>query len=167
MTSQYLLSEACIALGENLASLASFTTGLNQQQSKQARDLLQSSLASVASVGSATNNNATSVNEKDATKITLRRDALNAFADAATYASRAQNYAYVVHSARHFWNLSLAYLQQAQERAALLDNLKEILTSWQTVYKFKPINPSDSTESDGINKHDKVELLSNHKKIYI
>ena len=77
------------------------------------------------------------VSNKDI-RVTLRRNALNAFADAAYYSSNAEYYEYVVHAARHYWNLCLPYLVQPQERATLYENINEILTSWTSVYKFKP-----------------------------
>lgn len=146
-TSQHLLSEACIALGENLAAIVfmSQNPGKQQQLQQQQRDLaLQSALGSNSldqSIIAA--NTAGGGVARDAAQLTLRRNALNAFADAASFAARAQNYAYVVHSARHFWNLGVTYVQQAQERSTLFDNLREILTSWQLVYKFKPAESSE------------------------
>jgi hypothetical protein len=92
------------------------------------------------------------VANREALQLTLRRNALNAFADAASYAARAQNYHFVVHAARHFWNLSISYLQQPRERATLYENLMEILTSWQVVFKFKPADPVETE----LSTHEKV-----------
>lgn len=139
--SQHLLSEACIALGENLASIVLMSQNPGKQQQQQQRDMnLQSALGTGSldqSIVAA--NTSTHGANRDATQLTLRRNALNAFADAASFAARAQNYANVVHSARHFWNLAVTYVQQEQERGTLLNNLREILTSWQLVYKYKPV----------------------------
>ncbi|CAF0832143.1 unnamed protein product [Brachionus calyciflorus] len=125
--SQYLLSEACIALGEHLAFI------LNNPNSSPI------SSNSKHNIDQTTQNSAVSKNSnsKDI-RVALRRNALNAFADASLYAANAENYELVVHAARHYWNLCLPYLAQPQERATLYENLNEILSSWNTVYKFKP-----------------------------
>lgn len=168
MTSQHLLSEACIALGENLASLVllSQNPGNNkqqrdQQQQQQQRDLiLQSALGSTSLDNQSTSMNGGGLNvSRDLVQLTLRRNALNAFADAASYAARAQNYSYVVHAARHFWNLSMTYLQQAQERATLFDNLREILTAWQIVFKFKPTESTELIEKQLTTEKVKLPIL--------
>ena len=87
-------------------------------------------------------------------RLALRREALNAFADAASYAAKAENYELSIHSARHYWNLCLPYLQQMQERAYLYDNLREILHSLHLAYKFKPVeaDKAASLESEEAEK---------------
>lgn len=133
LKSQFLLSEACLALGEHLAFI--LNNPINSpiaSSSKQNLDQSQNSNVSGTS--------------KDI-RVALRRSALNAFADAALYASNAENYDLVVHAARHYWNLCLPYLAQTQERATLYENLTEILSSWSNVYKFKPKENTNNTET--------------------
>jgi hypothetical protein len=130
LISQYLLSLACIALGEHLAFLLNSPILPNPKHSKESKDQQSSSSASMS----------TSMN-KDV-RVAIRRDALNAFSDGVFYASMAENYEYVMHSARHYWNISLPYLQQIQERATLYENICEILKGMQNVYKFKPVESS-------------------------
>jgi hypothetical protein len=127
LTSQYLLGEACIALGEHLASLinnnsAGSSNSKNNQQ--QQRDPATASASTIKSVADAS--------------ISLRRDALNAFADGCSYSAHAENYENSILSARHYWNICIPYLSQAQERATLYDNLNEIIQSLQLAYKYKP-----------------------------
>ncbi len=121
-----MLSVACIALGEHLAFLLNSPILPTPKHSKESKDQISSSSASLS----------TSMN-KDV-RVAIRRDALNAFSDGVFYASMAENYEYVVHSARHYWNIALPYLQQTQERATLYENVCEILKGFQNVYKFKP-----------------------------
>ena len=84
----------------------------------------------------------------------LRRDALHAFADAASYSAKAENYEHTVLAARLFWNAALPYVQSAKERSSLQGNIKELIVSLQQVYKFRPqqqqqqqqqLNDADST----------------------
>ncbi|RNA35698.1 cilia- and flagella-associated 46-like, partial [Brachionus plicatilis] len=133
LKSQFLLSEACLALGEHLAFILNNpNTSPIASSSKQNLDQSQNSNVSNAS--------------KDI-RVALRRSALNGFADAALYASNAENYDYVVHAARHYWNLCLPYLAQPQERATLYENLTEMLSSWTNVYKFKPKESANNVET--------------------
>jgi hypothetical protein len=126
LTSQYLLGEACIALGEHLASLINNSSAGSSSNSKNnnQRDPTTASASTIKSVTDAS--------------ISLRRDSLNAFADGCSYSARAENYENSILSARHYWNVCIPYLSQAQERATLYDNLNEIIQSLQLAYKFKP-----------------------------
>ena len=133
-SAQLLLSEACISLGEHLAFLLNNPSVISTQSS--------SSTVSTAKQHREADSSNTSTSSKEQAKLSLRRDALNAFADAAGHASGAESYENAVHAARHYWNLCLPYLQQHQERAMLFENFKEILQSLQAVYKFKPIEPA-------------------------
>lgn len=144
MTSQLLLCEACLALGEHLASLLQVSSKLKASESSEAL-LGETSIASASTA-----------------QLTLRRQALNAFADAASYAARAYNYALVVHSARHYWNLTIAYWREARERATLFDTLKEVLNSWRVVFKLRPAAASSANESDSFDS-----LIKKDKKVII
>ena len=76
-----MLSEACISLGEHLASLLITPPGSPEKKDKQmlasAKNQRENSEKSTSSIS------------KDML-VALRRDALNAFADAAGYAARAE-----------------------------------------------------------------------------
>lgn len=158
MKSQFLLSLASIALGEHLAYLLSApstapTGSKKEKQQLDAADQVQSSSASITS------------NANKDIRVALRRNALNAFADATSYAANAENYDNVVHAARHYWNLCLPYLAQAQERATLYENLSEILASWNAVYKFKPPeDPMPPMDSETNKQEDKKEPDSKANK---
>lgn len=128
-TSQYLLSETCIALGEHLASLLYAPAASTEKKEK-------SNFSAKIQRDSSEKSSSASIS-KDML-VALRRDALNAFADAAGYAARAESYENAIHSARHYWNLCMPYLQSNFERATLFENLREILLSLQIVYKYKP-----------------------------
>ena len=134
MTSQNLLSEACIALGEHLASL------INSPKNSKASTTSTTSVSKLAShrEHSSTTTIVSTVSSSKDTRVTLRRDALNAFADACGHAALAESYELVIHAARHYWNLCMPYLQQIDERNTLYENLYEILQSLQITYKFKP-----------------------------
>ena len=134
LKSQFLLSQACLALGEHFSFILNNpNTSPIASSSKQNLDQSQNVNASNSS--------------KDI-RIALRRNALNGFADAAIYAANSENYELVVHAARHYWNLCLPYLAQPQERATLYENLTEILYSWTSVYKFKPKEIINNIESE-------------------
>ena len=80
-----MLSEACIALGEHLASLLySPTPGSLEKKDKQI-------VVSASKHQRENSSKSTSSISKDML-VALRRDALNAFADAAGYAARAEVY---------------------------------------------------------------------------
>lgn len=123
MTAQILFSETCIALGEHLSSIVLMTNNqpTNKQQQQQQQKEASNRLENVSSFDF---------------RVTLRRDALNAFADAAGYAAKGESYDYAIHAARHYWNLCLPYLKQPQERATLFENLNEILAGLQLTFKF-------------------------------
>lgn len=132
LKSQFLLSEACLALGEHFAFI------LNNPNS--------SPMASSSKQNLEQTQNSNASNSSKDIRVALRRSALNGFADAAIYAANSENYDLVVHAARHYWNLCLPYLAQAQERATLYENLTEILSSWTSVYKFKPKEILDNVD---------------------
>ena len=71
-------------------------------------------------------------------RVALKRDALNAFADACGYAANAESYELAMHAARHYWNLCMPYLSNSEQRSTLFENLQEILQALQVVHKFKP-----------------------------
>lgn len=150
LTSQYLLGEACIALGEHLVSLInSSSTGSSNTKNNQ-RDPTTASASTIKSVADAS--------------ISLRRDALNAFADGCSYSARAENYENSILSARHYWNICIPYLAQAQERATLYDNLNEIIQSLQFVYKFKPAESSDSKKQQTPNETEQSKQQEERKE---
>ena len=140
LTSQYLLSEACIALGEHLAAMANSEKGASSSMSKNQKDTLQSQKDTASLQSPSMSMSLAATNDA---RTQMKRDALNAFSDGTFYASKAENYEYTVHSARHYWNLCLSYLGQQQERATLHDNICEILQSLSNVYKFKPAEQTD------------------------
>ena len=150
MSSQLLLSEACIALGEHLAVL------LNNPGSASASNAASSTLSTAKNQRDIpTPQTQMTSSSKEQQKLSLRRDALNAFADAAGHAARAESYENAVHAARHYWNMCLPYLQQHQERAMLFENLREILQSLQVVYKFKPAEVAeDESAAAGASAND-------------
>lgn len=140
LTSQSLLSETCIALGEHLASLINGSGKV--VVGKQQRD--------AGSSGSMTKEG----------KNNLRREALHALADGAGYAAKAENYDLAVHAARQFWNFALPYLKKPLERALLLENVNEIISSLNSTYKLRhkdDIENIEDIKSDlvKINKKDK------------
>ncbi len=152
-TSQLLLCEACISLGEHLANLLNASNSGNpiiSSSNKQRDNQLSSSSHHSISLSSF----------KDI-RLALRREALNAFADAASYAARAESYEFAIHSARHYWNLCLPYLQQMQERAYLYENLREILQSLYTAFKFKPkdLDKAEQEELEAAAAAEKAEEL--------
>ena len=130
--SQCLLSEVCIALGEHLAITLNPGAMIMQLATASKRDTSSITTASSKDIRS-----------------TIRREAVNAFSDGAGYASKAENYDLAIHAARQYWNLSLSYLKKASERALLLENLREILSSLAITYKIKSSeNENDQEENE-------------------
>jgi hypothetical protein len=130
--SQCLLSEVCIALGEHLATTLNPGAIIVQLATASKRDTSSITTASSKDIRS-----------------TIRREAVNAFSDGAGYAAKAENYDLAIHAARQYWNLSLSYLKKASERALLLENLREILSSLATTYKIKSSeNEKDQEENE-------------------
>jgi hypothetical protein len=154
-TSQLLLCEACVSLGEHLASLLNSGNpisgsggGKHQNREHQL---------------SSTSHHTQSLNSFKDIRLALRREALNSFADAASYAARAENYELATHAARHYWNLCLPYLGQIQERAYLYENLSEILHSLHVAYKFRPHEP-DRAELEELEAKAAAEKAEAEKK---
>jgi len=139
LTSQVLLSQVCIALGEHLAQLINKPRLGGKQTSVSSTSV--SKLEKIGSQREPQNSSTTTIMSGVSTgkdsRVTLRRDALNALSDGCGYAALAESYELAVHAARHWWNLCLPYLGQSEERSTLFENLDEILKSLQVVFKFK------------------------------
>lgn len=155
-TSQLLLSQACISLGEHLAHL--LHTNSLPQQPKHHKE--KSDPINLNSSHSRMSNSVSSFKD---IRLAIRREALNALADGASYAARAETYELVIHASRHYWNLCLPYLQQAQERAYLFDNLREILHSISLAYKFKPKETPAVTATTSKSPTENPESSNNNK----
>ena len=126
-----MLSEVCIALGEHLAVALNPGSVMIQLSTAKTRDTSSHTAASSKEMRS-----------------TIRREAVNAFADGAGYAAKAENYDLAIHAARQFWNLSLSYLKKPSERALLFENLKEILSSLAITFKIKKADEIKNEEDD-------------------
>jgi hypothetical protein len=162
LASQYLLSEACIALGEHLAQLLDFNK--QQQQQQQSDKNKTTNITTLTTSRTALNDNQMG---KDARAI-MCRDGLNAFADATLYAAMGESYELVIHATRHYWNLCLPMLSQVNERAKLQTNLEEILHSLQIAYKYKPTSTNNKTVENNEITPDPIPALSkevNNKKL--
>lgn len=148
-TSQTLLCETCIALGEHLTHLINSP---KQEKSKPEKGTNSSTSVSKLDRSQRDHSSTTTVmsfasTTKD-TRVALKRDALNAFADACGYAANAESYELAMHAARHYWNLCMPYLSNSEERGTLYENLQEILQALQIVYKFKPKEEVKSEDAD-------------------
>jgi hypothetical protein len=140
-----LLSQTCIALGEHLANL--LTNRSHKVETKTS---------------------ASEKSQRDESSIELRREALNAFADGASYGAHAESYELVIHATRHFWNLCIVLLKKTKHRALLYDNLTDLLVSLQNAYKFKPAEVNQSLNSTmcevNTNKPNSDDIATNVKK---
>ena len=159
MSSQNLLSIGCIALGEHLASLLN-----TPSNAVKANNPTASTVSVAKNQRELSTQTLTSSSSKDM-RVSLRRDALNAFADACGYAARAENYELAIHAARHYWNLSMSYLQQQSERATLYENLAEILKSLQIAFKFKAVEVAKVDETASVCDEKKDETKKVEEKL--
>jgi len=136
LASQALLSQACLALGEHLAQLIGKPRTGGKQTSVSSTSVSKLEKAASQREHSSTTTIVSGVSGKDS-RVSLRREALNALSDGCGHAALAESYELAVHAARHWWNLCMPYLGQSDERATLFENLEEILKSLQVVYKFR------------------------------
>ena len=141
-----MLSEVCIALGEHLALTLNPGGMITQLVTESKRD----------------SSSITTASSKDI-RSTIRREAVNAFSDGAGYAAKAENYELAMHAARQYWNLSLSYLKKASERALLLENLREILSSLAITYKLKDSENEKDGEDNEQSGGKPISILKNKK----
>ena len=148
-TSQTLLCETCIALGEHLTTLMNSP---KQEKSKPEKATNSSTSVSKLDRSQRDHSSTTTVMSFASTtrdsRVALKRDALNAFADACGYAANAESYELAMHAARHYWNLCMPYLSNSEQRSTLFENLQEILQALQVVHKFKPKEEVREEETD-------------------
>jgi len=134
-TSQTLLCETCIALGEHLTTLMNSP---KQEKSKPEKATNSSTSVSKLDRSQRDHSSTTTVMSFASTtrdsRVALKRDALNAFADACGYAANAESYELAMHAARHYWNLCMPYLSNSEQRSTLFENLQEILQALQVVF---------------------------------